>query len=91
MAQIFNEGNVIAHIPNGSKEPYAHCYDARDEDFRTLIVIDLFTFLPENFGDENPDHEIPSWSFLIEAIQTCVKHQEQLWAAWETIKDDPEV
>ena len=78
----------MAHIPHGSKEPYARCYDARNEDFRTLIVIDLFTFLPENFGDENPDHEIPNWEFLVEAIPSCVKYQEQLWDAWENLKDD---
>ena len=45
MAHIFEEGNISVHIQPGL-EPAALCYDLRDEDFRTVVVIDLVGFLP---------------------------------------------
>ena len=89
MAQIFEDGQVNAHIPNGSKEPAAHCYDKRDESFATVVVIDIFTFLPVGYGEEHEDNQVPSWRFVVEAIHACVKHEQELWSAWEAIKDDP--
>lgn len=89
MSQIYEEGNVAVHIPSGSKEPAAHCYDKRDESFRTVVVIDLLTFLPLHYGDDSEEGKLPSWKFAVEAIQVCAEHEAELWKAWENLKDEP--
>lgn len=90
MSQIFVEGDVVAHIINGEKETAAVCFDRRDDEFKTAVVIDLLAFLPLRFQQDEADEDakLPTWQFLIEAIQACVKHQGTLWKAWEHLKDD---
>ena len=85
------EGNVAAHIPNGSIEAAVRCYDRRDDEFKTLVVIDLFVFLPIRYNPEDFDEDdsrLPSWQFVVEAIQVCARHEKELWKAWDNLKDD---
>lgn len=91
MAQIYLEGNVLVHVESGSIEPVALCYDARDESFRTVVVIDLLGFLPLEYGQDEEDHDVPSWKFVIEAIESCAAHEDELWAAWEVLRNDEEL
>lgn len=88
MAQIFEEGNVSAHIPAGSEMPVARCYDKRNADFRIVVTIDLLSFFPVEAGEEPDDELLPDWRFLVEAITACATHGDELWEAWQTLKDD---
>lgn len=94
MSQIFVGGNVVAHIPNGTFEMAALCFDGRDDEFKTAVVIDLFSFLPNRYHQEeeppdDPDsYRIPDWQFVIQAMQSCFEHQKELWEAWHNVKDD---
>lgn len=87
MAQIYEAGNLLVHVFNGSKEPVAHCYDRRDESFRT-VVIDLLTLLPTGYGEDQEDHQLPTWQLAVEAITSCAEHEEELWAAWDELRND---
>lgn len=85
IAQIIEQGNVLIHITEGSKRPLAKCFDKRNEEFRTLVKIDLFTFYPLEFGEEQEDAVLPHFRFVIEAMEACAAHSEALWAAWDEL------
>ncbi len=87
MAHIFREGHINVHIEPGNFEPAAHCYDERDETFRTVVEIDLLAFLPIGYG-EDEDNQVPSWQFAIQAIQVCAARGDELWEAWHNLKHE---
>ncbi|HEX8465640.1 MAG TPA: hypothetical protein VF627_13565 [Abditibacterium sp.] len=91
MAHIYSDGNVLAHISGGDKEPAAQCFDARDESFRTVVVIDLLSFLPLRYHQDEEDHNLPAWKFVIEAMESCATHEDELWAAWENLRNEEEL
>ncbi len=88
MPYIYDEGHVSVHILNGDKKPAAVCYDLRDEEMKTLVEIDLFAFLPWDYGQNLPDHKLPMWQFVSEAMRSCAQHEELLWEAWENLSND---
>ena len=91
MAHIFREGNNSVHIGAGEPDPIAYCYDLRDDEFLTLVKIDLLAFLPllpMAYGEDEQESRLPSWPFVADAMRVCAEHEEQLWAAWENLRDD---
>ena len=88
MPHIYEEGRVSVHGLSGDKKPAAVCYDLQDEEFKTLVEIDLFAFLPWDYGQNLEDHKIPTWQFVSEAMRSCAEHEELLWQAWENLSND---
>ena len=88
MAHIFVDGDVSVHI-QPKREPVALCYDLRDEDFRTVVVIDLLAFLPISYSDDQEDNQIPTWQFVVRAMTACAGRGDDLWEAWTTLKRNP--
>ena len=81
---------MLIHISEGSKRPVAKCYDRRNEEFKILVKIDLLTFYPTAFrDDEEEDHVLPSYKFVIEAMEACAKHADTLWEAFLALSDSP--
>ena len=88
MAHIFEDGDVSVHI-QPDIEPTAYCYDLRDEALRTVVVIDLLAFLPLSYGDEQEDNQLPSWQFVVAAMTACAGRGDELWEAWDSLKNEP--
>lgn len=86
IAQIFEEGNVLGHITEGHKKPVARCFDRRNEEFRVEVTVDLFTFYPIDFGEEQDDAVLPDFRFVIEAMEACSDHATELWNAWDELR-----
>lgn len=90
IAQITEDGNVLIHITEGSKTPLARCYDKRNEEFKIMVKIDLLTFYPIAFRDKDQeDHVLPSYKFVIEAMEACAKHTPALWEAYFALSNSP--
>jgi len=89
MPHIYDEGRVSVHIPDWEIEFAAHCFDLRDDELKTRVVIDLLAFLPWDFGQNLEDHNLPSWQFVIEAMRSCAEHGEELGQAWQSLRSDP--
>lgn len=77
---------MLIHISEGSKAPLARCYDKRNEEFKILVVVELFNFYPVGFGQEQEDAVLPHFRFVIEAMEACAKHAEVLWSAWDELR-----
>lgn len=88
MAHIFRAGDVSVHIQPGF-EAEAICYDLRDEEFKTLVVIDLVAFLPLNYGESQEDYQLPRWQFVAAAMTACAGRGDELWQAWRSLRDEP--
>ncbi len=88
MAHIFEKGDVTVHIQPGL-EPAARCYDLRDDEFRTLVDIDLVGFLPIGYGEDQEDNKMPSWQFVVQAMTACAARGGDLWEAWRAVKNEP--
>ncbi len=91
MAHIFREGDISVHINAGQKDPIAHCYDLRDEDLLTVVKIDLLAFLPllpMAYGEDLENSNLPEWKFVTEAMRICAERGDELWNAWEDLRDD---
>lgn len=74
---------MLIHIAEGSKTPLARCYDRRNDEFKIMVRVDLLTFYPVGFRDkEQEDHVLPSYKFVIEAMEACAQHAEALWEAY---------
>lgn len=84
--QIYEDNNVDAHILYGEKEPQVHCYDLRRGFMEVEVVIDLLLRLPVGYGEEPKD--FPSPEFVIEALQSVLRHHETLWTAWSRISTE---
>ena len=61
----------------------------RDEDFRSVVVIDLVGFLPIGYGEDQDDNKLPSWQFVVRAMTVCAARGDELWDAWAVIKNEP--
>ena len=88
MPHVYDEGRVSVHISSSTPEAAARCFDMQDEEMKTLVVIDLFAFLPWNYGQDEEDFKTPSWQFVIEAMRSCAEHEALLWEAWNDLSGD---
>ena len=85
MPQVYEEGNVDAHILFGDDEPKVHCYDKRQGLMEVKVEISLLTRLPDGYGDDEIS-DLPTPEFVIEAMQSVLRHLPLLWKTWEDIR-----
>ncbi len=84
MPQIYEEGNVEAHIFFDDDVPQVHCYDKRRGVLEVQVVMNLLLRLPDGYGEEPVDFPTPE--FVIEAIGSVLRHLDELWTCWEQIR-----
>lgn len=86
MPQIYEEGNVEANIFFDDDVPQVHCFDKRRGKLEVEVIMNLLTHLPDGYGEEARD--LPTPEFVIEAIQSVLRHLDELWIAWEQIRQE---